>query len=97
MSKKTDLKTKEDKKVDFIDMDVDDQVNLINEALEHQVYEALAMDGGGMDIMDIEGYDVMISYSGACGNCHISTSGTLYFIEQTLQEKVDPKIKVVVV
>jgi NifU-like protein len=55
------------------------------------------MDGGGMDIMDIDGINVLIRYHGACGNCHISQTGTLAFIQQTLQQKVDPRIQVVVV
>lgn len=89
-------KNKGDKK-DFLDLEIDDQVLLINEALSEQVLQALEMDGGGMEIMDIEGTDVLIRYYGACGNCPISESGTLIFIQNTLQEKVDPRIQVKIV
>lgn len=85
------------KKQDFLKLSIDDQVLLINEALSEQVFAALEMDGGGMEIMDIEGSDVLIRYFGACGNCPISESGTLIFIQQTLQEKVDPRIQVKIV
>lgn len=85
------------KKTDFLKLGIDDQVLLINEALSDQVYPALEMDGGGMEIMDIEGADVLIRYFGACGGCPISESGTLVFIQSTLQKKVDPRIQVKIV
>ena len=85
------------KKKDFSKLDIDTQVDLINEALEPQVYPALQMDGGGMEIMDIEGTTVMIRYYGACGGCHIGKTGTLDFIEQTLQHEVDERIMVEIV
>lgn len=95
-SKKT---TKE--KNDFLKLDIDEQVRQINQALSEQVYEALEMDGGGMEIMDItvikNSMQVLITYYGACGGCHLATTGTLEFITQTLREKLDPRIEVVVV
>lgn len=82
---------------DFLKLKVDEQVNLINEALSEQVLMALEMDGGGMEIMDIEGTDILIRYYGACGGCPISESGTLVFIQNTLQEKIDSRIQVKIV
>lgn len=96
--------TKGDEKKAFADLELDEQVNLIHEALQEQVYEALEMDGGGMELMDLEvpadskkPILLYISYHGACGNCHLATSGTLEFIQYTLREKVDSRIEVVVV
>jgi len=85
------------KKKDFAKLDIDDQVDLVNTALEPQVYPALQMDGGGMEIMDIQGTTVMIRYYGACGGCHIGETGTLQFITQTLQMDVDERITVDIV
>lgn len=97
-SKKMAKKTKgKGKKIPFTKLSVDDQVDLINEALEPEVYPALQMDGGGMEIMDIEKNTVMIRYYGACSGCHIGYTATLDFIEQTLQSQIDRKIKVEVV
>ena len=90
-------KRNEENKKDFPALEIDDQVLLINEALSEQVLPALEMDGGGMEIMDIEGTDVLIRYYGACGNCPISESGTLMFIQNTLREKIDPRIQVKIV
>jgi Fe-S cluster biogenesis protein NfuA len=84
-------------KKDFQKMDIDEKVTVVNEALSEQVYDALAMDGGGMEIMDIDGFDVLIRYYGACGNCPISESGTLVFIQQTLRDRIDERIVVKIV
>lgn len=83
--------------VDFLALSVDEQVSLINDVLSEQVYMALEMDGGGMEIMDIEGTDILIRYHGACGGCPISESGTLVFIQQTLQDRIDERIQVKIV
>ena len=83
--------------VDFLKLELDDQVRLIDEVLSDQVYMALEMDGGGMEIMDIEGTDILIRYYGACGGCPISESGTLVFIQNTLQERIDSRIQVKIV
>lgn len=69
----------------------------MQEALAEQVIIALAMDGGGLEIMDIEGYTVYIQYYGACGGCPLATTGTLMFIQDTLQEQIDERIQVKVI
>jgi Fe-S cluster biogenesis protein NfuA len=47
-----------------------------------------------VDIMDIKGDTLYISYSGHCANCAGALRGTLAFIRQTLREKVDPSVQV---
>ncbi len=84
-------------KKDFTKLDIDEQVNLINEALEPEVYPVLMSHGGGMEIMDIEGTNVLVRYFGACGGCPIAMEGTLDFIEFTLQSQVDPRLKITIV
>lgn len=97
MSKKaTPKKPKATKKiVDFVKLPLNKQVDVINEALAEEVYMALAMHGGGIEIMDIKGADVFIKYYGACVGCPFATDGSeLVYIEKILQEKVDPRIRV---
>lgn len=84
-------------KKDFLELTIDEQVSLIEEALEPQVYPALRSHGGGMELLDIQGTDVLVRYYGACGGCPISTEGTLEFIEYTLQDQIDPRLKVIIV
>ncbi|QQR83199.1 NifU family protein [Candidatus Peregrinibacteria bacterium] len=81
-------------KKDFATMDIDDQVDWVNEVLEPEIYPALMMDGGGMEIMDIEGTNIKVRYYGACGNCAIGESATFPYIEQTLKMAIDPRITV---
>ena len=88
---------KKEGQIDFLKLNIDEQVTLIDDILSEQVYMALEMDGGGMEIMDIEGTDILIRYHGACGGCPISESGTLVFIQNTLQERIDPRIEVKIV
>ena len=81
----------------FEELKIDKQVKLVNDALEGEVYTALAMHDGGLEIMDIKGLEVHISYQGACAGCPMAATGTLMFVQNTLQEKVDKRIQVKIV
>ena len=82
------------KKIAFGKLDIKKQVQLVNKALEKNVYTALAMHDGGLEIMDIDGFNVYIRYYGACGTCPMAETSTLLFVQNTLQEEVDKKIQV---
>jgi len=66
----------------------------INEVIDQRVRPALAGDGGGLEIIGIEGYTVKIRYQGACGSCPSAISGTLMAIENLLRREVNPMIEV---
>ncbi len=85
------------KSVDFLKLSIEEQVRRIDEAFTGEIYEGLKSHGGGLEIMDIEGPNVMIRYYGACGGCSLGTGTTLSFIEQTLRTRVDSRLRVVVV
>lgn len=97
MSKITRKVPQKTAKRDFLKLGIDDQVLWLNEALSEQILPMLEADGGGMEIMDIQGADVLIRYHGACANCPIGESGTLLMIQNTLQEKINPLIQVKIV
>jgi len=67
----------------------------INEILNHRVRPYLASDGGGLEVLGIEGNKVMIRYQGACGSCPSSISGTLAAIEGLLRRDLNPALEVV--
>lgn len=67
----------------------------INELLDQKVRPALAGDGGGLEVLGIDGFTVKIRYQGACGSCPSSISGTLMAIEGLLRRDVNPSIEVV--
>lgn len=66
----------------------------INEVLDLRVRPALAGDGGGLEVIGIDGYVVKIKYQGACGSCPSAITGTLMAIENLLRREVDPMIEV---
>lgn len=82
-----------------LNLSEEDQARLenINAILDERVRPALMMDGGGLEIMGLEGHQLKIHYMGACGTCPSSLSGTLMGIEGLLRSTVDPEIEVVAV
>lgn len=66
----------------------------INEILDNRVRPALAGDGGGLEVMGLEGYTLKIRYQGACGSCPSSIRGTLVAIENLLRREVNESILV---
>ena len=82
------------KKEDFFNYDRDRQTEVVNALLDVSIRPALANDGGGINILSIEGKQIKIHYQGACGSCPSSTTGTLQYIEQFLQEAIHPELEV---
>ena len=70
-------------------------LNKINQLLDQKVRPALAGDGGGLQVLGIDGFTVKIKYQGACGSCPSSISGTLMAIEGLLKRDVNSSIHVV--
>ena len=72
-----------------------DLLGRINDVLDDRVRPALAGDGGGLQVLGLEGKTLKIRYQGACGSCPSSIAGTLMAIENMLQTEVDEEIQVV--
>lgn len=71
-----------------------EMLSKINSLLDDRVRPALAGDGGGLQVMGLEGKTLYIRYEGACGSCPSSTSGTLMAIQNLLQSEVDEDLVV---
>ena len=67
----------------------------INNILDQKVRPALAGDGGGLQVVGLNGYTVKIHYQGACGSCPTAVSGTLMAIEGLLKRDISPAIEVI--
>lgn len=78
-----------------VDANSDALLKQINQILDQRVRPALAGDGGGLEVLGVEGYTVKIRYQGACGSCPSSISSTLNAIEGLLKRDVDPAIEVI--
>jgi Fe-S cluster biogenesis protein NfuA len=82
------------KKEDFVTSTDEQKAKVIEALLDVAIRPALANDGGGLDILGIEGNIVKIHYQGACGSCPSSTTGTLNYIETFLKEALHPDLQV---
>lgn len=78
-----------------LDKNASELLKQINEILDTRVRPALAGDGGGLEVLGLQGNTVKIRYQGACGSCPTSISGTLQAIEALLQRDLNPAIQVV--
>ena len=86
---------------DFEAMSIVKQIKAIEVVFDASIRPALAQDGGGLELQDVEKDDdnfiVSIQYSGACSSCAGAMHGTLQFIEGKLKKELSENIKVKVV
>jgi NFU1 iron-sulfur cluster scaffold homolog, mitochondrial len=66
----------------------------INQLIDERVRPALANDGGGLEVLGLDGNLVTIRYQGACGSCPSSISATLTAIAGLLKRDIDPALEV---
>lgn len=66
----------------------------INHVLETQIRPALAGDGGGLEVLGLDGKILTIRYQGACGSCPSAIAGTLSAIQNLLQAEIDEELTV---
>lgn len=67
---------------------------IIDSLMDEIIRPALANDGGGLEVIKVEGNEVRIKYQGACGSCPSSTGGTLMAIQRALRSYLDPNLVV---
>lgn len=87
---------------DFAKLSVVKQIKAIEAVLDEHIRPALARDGGGIELEDVQPgesglINVHVRYQGSCKGCAGSVAGTLTFVEQTLQKHLSEKIRGVVV
>ena len=75
--------------------DAGELLKKINEILNVKVRPALANDGGGLEVLGLEGNTLKVRYQGACGSCPSAIRGTLAAIEGLLKRDVSPSIQVI--
>ena len=85
--------------ISFENMTMVGQLKAVESIIDKEIRPMLEMDGGNLEILDIrndngENTDIYIRYLGACSGCASGSTGTLYAIENVLQESLSPKIRV---
>ena len=87
------------KTVEFKDMTVVQKLKKIEEEIDKEIRPMLQADGGSLEVVDIKdnngATEVYIQYFGACRGCASATTGTLFAIEQYLNQQVDESIRVI--
>ena len=63
--------------------------------LNQDIAPRLALDGGSIELIDVDGTTVVVALRGACSGCHASQLTLKNLVEKTLREQVDPAINVV--
>lgn len=70
------------------------RMRLIEEVLEKEIRPRLQLDGGDIELSDIEGLVVTVALRGRCTGCPSSQATVQGTVERILREKVDPEIQV---
>lgn len=70
------------------------RMKLIEEVLEKEIRPRLQMDGGDIELADIDGLTVSVSLRGRCTGCPASQATVQGTVQAILREKVDPEIVV---
>jgi Fe-S cluster biogenesis protein NfuA len=78
----------------LINEDANVMLKKINQLINERVRPALANDGGGLEVLGLDGNVVTIRYQGACGSCPSSISATLTAIAGLLKRDIDPSLEV---
>ena len=74
------------------------KIRTVTLVLDKRIRPFLHRDGGDIVLLDIDRWNIFISYQGSCGSCASASSGTLEFIKETLiKEFQGPQINVIVV
>ena len=81
-------------KEDFPNCNEEEKTSIVEAVLDQAIRPALANDGGGIDVLGIEGNIIKVHYQGACGTCPSSTTGTLSYIETFLKDTLHPDLTV---
>lgn len=78
-----------------LDADASELYKKINDVLNQKIRPALANDGGGLEVLGLDGFTLKIRYQGACGSCPTAIRGTLTAIESLLKRDVNPALEVI--
>jgi NifU-like protein len=70
------------------------RIKLIEEVINSQIAPALMRDGGDIELVDVDGSEVVVALKGACSACPSSKRTLADFVTERLRALVDPSIVV---
>lgn len=68
---------------------------ILEQILNDEIRPYIALDGGGVEIKELKENELIISYQGNCTSCFSAVGATLSYIQQTLQARVHPDLRVI--
>lgn len=71
-----------------------EKIGLIQKVINEEIRPALQKDGGDIELVDVDGDVVFLKLAGACATCVAAHHTMKQFVEQKLQNKISPKLKV---
>lgn len=86
---KTPLNGDEPRKLTFLQ-----KARMVQEAIEHEIAPALMQDGGDIELVDIDGDEVLVRLKGACATCPSAKRTLADFVTEKLRELVSESITV---
>ena len=79
--------------------DFEDQLEIINDALERFIRPILKKDGGNLLLIDYTNepeIELKLAYQGACVGCSIASTGTYEMIKNTIEQVIDKRVRIYV-
>jgi NifU-like protein len=70
------------------------KIERIKEVLTAEVAPVLARDGGGVELVDVDGNDVYVRFTGHCAGCMFARQTQYSVVQDTLRKKVRPELVV---
>ncbi len=72
-----------------------EKIRLVQETIDREIRPLLQRDGGDLELIDVEGDTVIISFRGMCSGCRVAPFTLKDVVEAKLKEFVSPDITVV--
>lgn len=76
----------------FADLTIVEKIKRIEKVLEEYIRPQLNMDGGSVELVDVDGLKITVRLTGMCHGCLAADATLKGFIERTLKEKLDPAV-----
>ncbi len=73
----------------------DEELKPVVEKTLEKVKPMLALDGGGLELLDVKNGKVFVKLQGACVGCSASNQTIKYGIERQLRIDIHPEIEVI--
>ena len=70
------------------------KIKLIEETLEREIKPALKKDGGDIELVDVDGNNVLVKLQGTCATCSASQITLKHYVESKLRELVASELLV---